>query len=89
MWANAGWQWMHDGGWWGIGMIGMALFWGVVLVLLAWAVRALVLRAGGPAGAGGTSGVGRETPLEILQRRYARGEIERDEYEQKRRDLSS
>jgi putative membrane protein len=28
-----------------------------------------------------------KTPLQILQERYARGEIERKEYEQKRRDL--
>ena len=30
---------------------------------------------------------GRQTPLEILQARYARGEISREEYEQMRRDL--
>lgn len=29
----------------------------------------------------------RKTSLEILQERYARGEIEREEYEQKRCDL--
>ena len=29
----------------------------------------------------------RQTPLEILQARYARGEISREEYEQMRRDL--
>jgi putative membrane protein len=28
-----------------------------------------------------------KTPLEILQERYARGEIGRDEYEQRKRDL--
>lgn len=29
----------------------------------------------------------RETPLELLKARYARGEISREEYEQMRRDL--
>jgi uncharacterized membrane protein len=29
-----------------------------------------------------------ESPLEILQRRYARGEIDRAEFEEKRKDLS-
>ena len=29
----------------------------------------------------------RKTPLEILQERYARGEIDREEYQQKRSDL--
>lgn len=28
-----------------------------------------------------------ETPLEILRKRYARGEIDRDEYESRKRDL--
>ncbi len=29
-----------------------------------------------------------ETPLEILEKRYARGEIDRDEFEARRRDLA-
>lgn len=35
-----------------------------------------------------TTTVQTETPLEILRQRYARGEIDRDEYETRKRDLS-
>jgi len=60
----------------------MWIFWIILIVLFAAAVGALVRR-------GGATGFwGRErTALEILKERYARGEIDRDEYEQKRRDL--
>lgn len=73
-------QWMHGGAWgWGLGMIFMAAFWILVIIAVIWLVRSA---SDHPVRAGP-----RETPLEILQRRYASGDIGRDEYEQKRRDL--
>ncbi len=33
--------------------------------------------------------VGRETPLDILNKRYARGEITKEEFESTRRDLTA
>lgn len=70
-------------GYWGMGMgwIFMALIW--VLIILG--VVALLRRLG--LGDAARREAPRPTPLEILQERYARGEIEREEYEQKRRDL--
>jgi putative membrane protein len=71
------------GGWWGMGFgwISMILFWG--LVILAIAALAKWLMHQPPSGGSPRD----KTPLEILQERYARGEIEREEYEQMRQDL--
>jgi putative membrane protein len=62
----------------------MVLFWGVLVVAAVVGVRWL-WGQGRPA-----AGRGREeSSLEILKRRYARGEIEREEFELKKRDLES
>jgi putative membrane protein len=77
------WDWMGHGGW-GFGMLGMALFWLLFAALLVWVIRAVWVRSAASEGPGGRV----ESPLEILQRRYARGEIDRAEFEEKRKDLS-
>ncbi len=64
---------------WGIGMMLMMFaFWGVVIAGIVLAIRWLVSQ-------------GREsrtdTALDILRQRYARGEINKDEFEAKKRDL--
>ncbi len=79
------WGWgMHPmwGLWgiWGIGMmLFMFLFWGLVIVGIVVGIRWLV-RQGRPEVA--------DSALEILRQRYARGEINREEFEAKRRDLA-
>jgi putative membrane protein len=79
---------MMGSGWggWGYGIpgFGMILVWVVVIALAVLLVRAI---AGTGKNAGRESGT-RKTALQILEERYARGEIEREEFEQKRRDLS-
>lgn len=77
------WQWMPGGMWGmggGLGMVVMLVFWVIVISAIVWLFRSAADRRAFPGGR-------HETPLEILQRRYASGEIGRDEYEQKRRDL--
>lgn len=70
------------GGWMpGFGWIFMVLFW--VLVILGVAALIKWLAAGG-AGEQRPSG---KTALQILEERYARGEIGREEFEQKKRDI--
>ena len=78
------WHWMGDGFGWGISMIVMTAFWLLFAAALVWIVRAVWDRGGERKGPERQQ----ETPLEILQRRYARGEIDRAEFEEKRRDLS-
>jgi len=82
------------GGWsggWGMmgpGMMGgfggmelMSLVWIVILGLITWAVVAAVRR---PAESTGSA----NSAMNVLQRRYARGEINKEEYENKKKDLA-
>jgi putative membrane protein len=66
--------------WHGYGGGMMWIFWilliGVLIGFVAFASRRANTRSGAERSA-----------LEILQERYARGEIEREEFEQKRKDL--
>lgn len=71
---------------WGMGFAGwilMGVFWVVVLGLVVWAVIALLpgARTGGP---------GRpETPEEILDRRFALGELDAEQYQRAREELAT
>jgi putative membrane protein len=68
------WPYMGQMGWW------MVLWWGfgvVVLVLLVSVIAKAV---------GGTS-TRDDTPEQILKRRYATGEIDRDEYQGRLEDI--
>lgn len=62
----------------GLGMgIGM-LLWVVLIALVAWALVAFLDNRGKQT---------EEAPLDILKRRYAKGEINQAEYEQAKRNL--
>lgn len=78
MMDNMGWY----GGWgMGFGWIFMILFWGVVILGIVALAKSLL---GSSAGGGAAPG---KNALELLKERYARGEISKEEFEQKRRDL--
>jgi len=77
------WRWeMHPMWWWGWGLGMMAimfLFWVLVIIGLIVGIRWLV----------GQGKVSRsDSALEILRQRYARGEINKEEFELKKKDLS-
>ncbi len=71
---------------WGMGFAGwifMALFWIVVVGGVVWAVVALL--PGSRAGVRGR----RETPEEILDRRFALGELDAEQYRRAREELAA
>lgn len=73
---------MGDFGWWGpgFGWIFMILIWFLIILGVVALVKSLFGYQGG-------STSRQKTALDILQERYARGEIDKDEYEEKKRDL--
>lgn len=68
-------QHMFDGMFWGMHF----LWWVILVAVVVWllASRTNVFRQGPP----------NDTPLDILKQRFARGEITKEEYEERRRIL--
>jgi putative membrane protein len=77
MWGN------HSDWMWGMGGF-MGLGWILILIAIAVVVWLLVR---GPLGQGGQTE--RRSALDILKERYARGEIGKEEFEQKKHDLEA
>ena len=74
---------MRGHGWmWGLGMgfggLVMLAFWGLVVVGVILLIRSM---------GGFPGGQWHETPLNVLKRRYAAGQLTREQYEQMRKDL--
>lgn len=89
-------QWRGSGDWhmgsgmmdgWGMGWVGgifMLAFWVLVIVGLIFLVRWLIQSTKGESGRTISSS---SRALDILKERYARGEIDRVEFEEKKKDL--
>lgn len=71
-----------DGGFFGIGWIFMLIFWGVVI----WAIIALIRHFTGKDSDWNMKSKDDEA-LKILNERYAKGEISKDEYEERKATL--
>jgi putative membrane protein len=81
------WGLMDGWGWWGWGMgIVHGLLW---LAVLALGIVVLVRMVGRGTDRREAVPPVEETAIEILKKRYARGEIGREEFEQKKRDLAT
>lgn len=74
-----GWMWGGPGIWMMVGMLFWVLLIVGVVLLAIWAVLRF---------ATGRTGKVEESALDILNKRYARGEIGREEYEEKKKAIS-
>ncbi|RKY76212.1 hypothetical protein DRQ00_09180 [candidate division KSB1 bacterium] len=74
---------MHNlWGWGGDGGFFMLAFWIVVIVGIIFLVKWIVEQSRSIAPSSS-----RDSALDILKKRYAKGEIDREEFEQKKRDI--
>ena len=87
-WRDYGWghgpgmmDWGFGMGW--LGFIVMGIFWILIIVAIIFLIRWLVVSSRG----GSHSQKSEETAIEILKKRYAKGEINREEFEEIKRDL--
>ena len=78
-WMHGDWGW----GWMALMMVMMLLFWGAIIAGIVWLIRG--------ASWGTTPRVpdaSKETPAEILDRRFAQGEISEEDYRARREVLA-
>ncbi len=85
-WGNQGY------GMWGTGgfgmMIMMIFFWAIIIIGAILVIRYFTAGHGGiSAGKGGGPIANERDPLEILRERYAKGEIDSQEYEERKKVL--
>lgn len=77
--------WGPDGGgagWFFMALV-MAAFWGLLIILVVWLVRATRSPYAGDEGRGPSNA------MAIVEERFAHGEIDRDEFEQRKAALQS
>jgi putative membrane protein len=90
-------QWRGYNGWhmgpgtygWGMGWFGgifMIVFWILIVIGLVFLIKWLIQSTKGDSASTRSSS---SSALEILKERYARGEINKQEFEEKKRDLLS
>lgn len=73
MMGNIGWAWFMP--------LLMLIFWGLVI----WGIVALIRGVASSSHTGPSNQA--ESALDVLKKRYARGEISKEEYEEKKKDL--
>jgi len=76
-WGTWGWGHMMFGG------VMMIVFWGGIILLVV-----LLVRSFGGSKSGGLNARPRATPLDTLKKRFAKGEIDKNEYDARKKTLS-
>ncbi len=69
---------MHDFNFFGGGWM-MFFWWFIIIVLVVFTIRAVMNF--------GQNSQRKETPMEILKRRYANGEIDEEEFQKRKKEL--
>lgn len=74
---------MHWGYWWswgmGLGLIFMIVFWILIILGIVYLVRLII--------GAEKRGAREDSALDILKKRYANGEITKEEFEEKKKDI--
>lgn len=87
-WGNHGYEMWGVGGFGG--MIMMIFFWVIIIIGAILIIRYFTTGHGGTVpGSGAGPAIPDRDPLEILRERYARGEIDTREFEERKRTLES
>jgi putative membrane protein len=74
---------MHNNNWWGWGMHMMWIVWVPLLVFC----MVVLIRFFNKDISGKSEETNKESPLDILKRRYANGELSTEEYEERKKEL--
>ena len=81
MWGDMGSMMGYGGGWGAFGILHMVLWWVLIILGIVVLVKWLT-------GSKSRSNAGGDRALDILRERYARGEIEKDEFDKRRQELA-
>lgn len=78
-------MWFDGWGGWAVGMLMMVLVWGAAIAILVFVLRGVMDRDGGTR----PSSLPRRSAIDVLEDRFARGEISAEEFEERRRILEA